>query len=225
VKGNLYIAALCVLLASCASTPGTGGSLEEAMSHDGLQKVTVKGIDLAYARPNARLSNYKRFMIDPVEVSFSRAWTPPNTGSMIQPSSADRERIRAGVASIVREEFVRELQAGGGYPVVGAAGPDVLRLKADIANLYVAAPDDAAVGRSRTYVVSAGEMTLVAELVDSESGEVQARLVDRSEARSSGPRVSLSSPMENREEARAIAAAWAKALRNAVDRAQGIEKK
>jgi Protein of unknown function (DUF3313) len=229
VKANPFIAAvcstLCALLASCASTSGTAATLEEAMSHDGLEKVSVKGIDLAYARPNAKLSHYKRFVIDPVDVAFSKSWTPPKTGSMMLPSSGDRERIRAGVASIVREEFVRELQAAGGYPVVDAAGPDVLRVKAGIANLHVAAPDNESVGRSRTYVVSAGEMTLVAELVDSESGEVQARLVDRSEARSSGPRVSLSSPMENREEARAIAAAWAKVLRNAVDRAHGMEKK
>ena len=226
---NLFVAAasstLCVLMASCASTSSTAATLEEALSHDGLEKVSVKGIDLAYARPNAKLSNYKRFMIDPVEVAFSKSYTPPSTGSMIQPSSADRERIRTGVASVVREEFVRELQAAGGYPVVAAPGPDVLRVKAGIANLHLAAPDTAAVGRSRTYVVSAGEMTLVAELIDSESGEVQARLVDRSEARSSGPRVSLSSPMENREEAREIAAAWAKVLRNAVDRAHGMEKK
>ena len=45
--------------------------------------------------------------------------------------------------------------------------------------------------RSRSYVESAGEMTLVAELFDSKSGDVIARVVDRREARSTG-RMSLS---------------------------------
>ena len=39
------------------------------------------------------------------------------------------------------EEFVRELQSKGGYQVVTAAGPEVLRVRPDIANLIVSAPD------------------------------------------------------------------------------------
>jgi hypothetical protein len=76
-------------------------------------------------------------------------------------------------------------------------------------------------GRSRTYVVSAGAMTLVAELADSKSGDVLARLVDRREARSTG-RVSLSDSVSNQGEARSIAASWALILRKALDKARGI---
>lgn len=214
------------LLALCVALPGAAAlaadaKVEEAMSHDGLQKISVKGIDLAYARPGAKLSTYKRVMIDPVQVSFSKSWNPKRTGSSLPLAEADREKIRSGVAKIVHEEFVRELQSGSGYQVVSSAGADVLRVKPDIANLYVTAPDTGSAGRSRSYVVSAGEMTLVAELFDSETGQVQARLVDRREARSAG-RMQLSSAMENADEARTIAAAWAKILRGAMDRAHGI---
>jgi len=220
IVARRLLPALCGALWSAAAI-GANAKLEEAMSHDGLQKISVKGIDLAYARPGAKLSTYKRVMIDPVQVAFSKSWAPKRTGSSLPLSDADRERIRSGVAKVVHEEFVRELQSNSGYQVVNAAGADVLRVKANIANLYISAPDSGGAGRSRTYVVSAGEMTLVAELFDAETGQVQARLVDRREARETG-RLQLTGAMENADEARAIAAAWARTLRIAMDRAHGI---
>ena len=35
-------------------------NLDEAMSYDGLQKINIKGIDMAYALPGATLSGYRR---------------------------------------------------------------------------------------------------------------------------------------------------------------------
>jgi len=214
----------CLLLALSmvlpgAAAPAADASLEEVMSYDGLQKISVKGIDIAYARPGARLSTYKRVMLDPVEVAFSKSWNPKPTGSMLPLAAADRERIRSGVAKIVQEEFVRELQSNSGYQVVTAADADVLRVKVNVVNLYVNAPDTRTA--SRSYVVFAGEMTLFAELFDSETGQVEARLVDRREARSTG-RLQLTSAMENADEARTIAATWARILRKALDRAHGV---
>jgi len=64
-------------------------------------------------------------------------------------------------------------------------------------------------------------MTLLAELSDSASGEVQARVVDRREA-PNNTRMTLSGSVENAAEAREIAAGWARTLRAALDRAHGI---
>ena len=206
---------------SSAAALGADARVEEALAQGGLQKTTVKGIDLAYVRPGAKLASYDKVIVEPVQVSFSAAWKPKRIGSSLPLPEDERERIRAGVARIVHEEFVRELGAKSSYRVVTSAGPDVLRVKPDIVNLYVTAPDTGSAGRSRTYSASAGQMTLVAELSDAASGEVQARLVDRREAQRSGA-MRLSSTVENSEEARTIAAAWARALRAAMDRAHGI---
>lgn len=215
------LAALLVLTPAFAAS---SSELDEAMSVDGLQKVKVKGLDLAYARPGASLAGYSKFKLDPVEVAFHKDWDPKKTGSNSKLSTQERENIRSGVAKIVDEEFVKELQAKGGYPVVKEAGPDVLRIRANVVNLYVNAPDTMTAGRSRTYTVSAGEMTLFAELYDSETGEVLARIVDRSEARNSGM-MSLSNSVVNASEARSVAANWARILRNGLDKAHGIGKK
>jgi hypothetical protein len=50
------------------------------MKRDGLQRVDVKGIDLAYARPGASLAAYKRVRIDPVDVEFDASWDPVAPG-------------------------------------------------------------------------------------------------------------------------------------------------
>ena len=124
---------------------------------------------------------------------------------------------------IVQEEFVKELQERSSYKVVNEAGADVLRVKVNIVDLYVNAPDTEGVARSSTYTMSAGQMTLIAELFDSESGEILARVVDRREARNDDT-LRLSSSVVKRGEAQDIAASWARILRTALDKAHGIGK-
>jgi hypothetical protein len=220
----LLSSALLATVAVAASKAESKAQLEEMMSLDGLSQVKVKGIDLAYKRPGASLAAYDKVMLDPVEVAFSKNWNPDRTGSHTKLSTQERENIRSGVAKIVQEELVKELQRKGGiYQIATAAGPDVLRVKANVINLYVNAPDTMTAGRSRTYTVSAGEMTLFAELYDSESGEVIARVVDRQEARSSGTMM-LTNSVVNASEARAVASSWGRILRTALDKAHDIGK-
>jgi Protein of unknown function (DUF3313) len=214
-------AALCAQAALAASP---SAAVHEVMSHDGLQVVKVKGIELAYARPGASLAAYNRVMLEPVEVAFSKDWNPNRTGSSFKLSAEERDEIRKGVAQLVYDEFKRALQDKSSYQVVDAVGPDVLRVKVNIINLYVNAPDTLTAGRTRTYTASAGEMTLVAEMFDSESGQVLARAVDRRDARRAG-NLSFANSVTNSSEARIIASSWARILRDAMDKAHGIGKR
>ena len=223
---NMFRNIRIALLASIfALTPAFAqkNQLDEAMGLDGLEKIKVKDIDLVYARPGATLATYKKVMLDPVDVSFHKDWNPERTGSRLKLSPEERENIRSGVAKIVHEEFTKTLSAKNAYPIVTAAGPDVLRAKVKIVNLYVNAPDTG-VGRSRTYTVSAGEMTMFLELYDSETGAVLARVVDRREARNTG-QMNLSSSVFNTAEAAALANEWARILKKSFDTAHGIGKK
>jgi hypothetical protein len=216
--------ALVAVLPSVTRAVEPRAQLEEAMSHDGLQKIKVKGIDLAYSRPGATLAGYNKLIIDPVEVAFRKDWDPNRTGSRMKVDAKDRENIRSGVAQVVQEEFAKEIGKGGTYQIATEAGPDVLRLRASIADLYVNAPDTMSPGRTRTYTVSAGEMTLVAELVDSESGQVISRVIDRRESQGTGM-MTLTNSVVNRQEASIIASSWARILRKRLDAAHGIGRK
>ena len=221
---TLVIATLTALLGTAPAIAANEqrAAVEEALSHDGLQKIKIKGIDLAYVRPGASLAGYNQIIIDPVEVSFRKDWDPKRAGSRAKLSAQERENIRSGVARIVQEEFTKTLERGSPYKVVKEPGADVLRLQIGIADLYVNAPDTMSPGRSRTYTLSAGEMTLAGELIDSESGQVISRVIDRREARNTGT-MQLTNSVVNAQEARAIAASWARILRSRLDAAHAAK--
>ncbi len=221
VRALPLLASMLVLPAAFAASTT---DLERVLTHDGLQKASVKGVDQVYVRPGASLAGYSRVKLDPVEVAFRKDWDPKRAGSNIKLSAEERDSIRQGVAKIVYDEFVSELQSKSTYMVVNEAGADVLRVRASIVNLYVTAPDALSSGPTKTYTISPLEMTLFVELFDSETGEVIARVVDRREARGTGM-ATLTSKSVNAAEARAIASAWARILRNGLDKAHGIGKK
>ena len=180
------------------------------MTEDGLKKVDARGVDAAYVRPGASLGAYKRILLDPVEVAFSKDWKPEKTGSYLPLSNEDREKIRRDLAELFTTTFTEVLQKGG-YPVVSESGPDVLRVTAGLTDVYINAPDTMAPGRSYTYVMSAGHMTLVAELRDSETGQIMARVYDQREARND-QYLQLSTSVSNSAEARDTVRTWANIL-------------
>ena len=218
MKTRLLIAAMLV-----AGAAHSQSDFDKRMAYDGLEPVKVKGISAAYRRPGATLAGYKRVKIDPVEVRFSKNWNPTSTGSRLPLPAADREAIRTDLAKLVREQFVKTLAAKGTYPVVDESGPDVLRLRIYIVNLYVNAPDNPGPGVSRTFAASAGEMTLFLELFDAETGQILARAVDRQEARSANM-IGMANRVTNVGEADDITAQWARIMRDALDRARAAMK-
>ena len=197
--------------------------IDDIATAEGLTKVQVKGVDLAYRREGVSMAPYNKLMLEPVEVAFHKNWDPTRPGSHLKMSKADRDNIRNGVGKIVQEEFEKALKAGGTWQLVKEAGPDVLRLKPKVLNLYVNAPDTKQAG-ARTYTVSAGEMTLLLEMYDSETGAILARAVDRQESRDTGL-WQISSSVSNAADAQLIAAKWGKILRDRLDKSKAAATK
>lgn len=195
-------------------------TLDEVMSYDGLRKIDIKNVDVAYALPGATLAGYKTVMIQPIGVRFHKSFKPTVPGSRRGLSSGELQKIRDDVAECIHDAFVEELKKGG-YSIVSEPGPEVLRVQASIINLYVTAPDVPTAGRVRVYTVSAGEMTLLAELADSETGEIMVRMLDRYQAHSPG-NFRFSNTFYNAVEARNAASGWAKTLRGELDKAKAI---
>lgn len=220
----MFASLICAsLLVPALASAASKAEAEEAMSADGLEKTRVKGIDLVYARPGTSLAAYAKVRLSPVDVAFHKDFDPTKPGSRMKYAPDELESIRAGVGKIVQDEFTKELGKGS-YATSEAAGPDVLDVRPSIVNLYVNAPDTKEPGRSRTYTMNAGEMTLVMELADSTSGAVLARVHDRREARESG-RMTWTSSVTNQAEAANAARSWARILRARLDAARGIDGK
>lgn len=187
------------------------------VSEDGLVLTKSKGITLLYLQPGASLAGYTKVMLDPVEVAFHKSWDPRDYGTFGLKAS-DVEKIRSDLGAAARDTFLKVL-GDGGYPQASAADEGVLRVTAAIANLYINAPDKMEAGRSRTYVTSAGQMSLVIELRDAITGTVLARALDHKQATDTG-RLQWSSGVFNRAEADRILRGWADRLKRALDAAR-----
>ena len=215
---------IALLCAPFALGAAEAGDVPNAWSEGGLQKVTVKGLDVVYAMPGASLAGYNKVLLGPISVAFHRDWEKQTmAGTRMRIRAEDTQRIKDKLASLMHEEVVKQLGEGG-YKLVDSAGEDVLQVDMAIVNLKVNAPDVTTVGRTNTYAVSAGEMSLVAQLSDSSSGDVIARVFDRTLARESFHAQRITS-VDNAAEARAATSAWAKALRTALDLAKGVGAK
>lgn len=101
-----------------------------------------------------------------------------------------------------------------------ALAEGVLRIKADIRDLYINAPDVSRSGITRTYTLSVGELTLVGELRDAPTGDLIARIVDhRRDPKHQS--LELTTRVENTDVVRRAAERWAKALREQLDAEHG----
>jgi hypothetical protein len=194
-----------------------GANEPPARTHDGLQLVKSKKLDLLYVQPGATLSGYSKVWLEPVQIAFSKSWKPDPR----KVDSQDRERIRTELAAEFQRIFKQELAEKGGYAIANSAGADVLRVLPAIIDLYITAPDTLEAGRTKVYSVSPGEMTLIVELRDAESGAILARAADR-KGRSFGP-MQWTTKAVNVNEARRILRAWAVTLREGLDAARGKE--
>lgn len=208
-------------IANPPSDPTTKRAAANAWSDDGLQQKRVKGFDLVYVRPGAPLSGYRKVLINPVSVAFRRDWerrAAIPTGTRIP--SSDALRIKDDLARVVHDEVVRELGKSG-YTLVSAPGDDVLEINVRVAELYLNAPDIQTATPSRSYTMSFGEMTLIAELRDSTSGATVMRILDRTMGRDLGI-LRLTTRVENAAEVGLAASAWARVLRRELDLARDI---
>jgi hypothetical protein len=219
----LALGAVCTALAQAPANevPKSRRAAATVWSEEGLGKVAVKGLDVVYAKPGATLAGYTEVMLRPIPVAFRRDWEKQSApGSRTPIKASDSQRIKDGLSALVREEVVRQLNDGG-YKLVDAPGNDVLDVEMSIIDLDVAAPDIKSAGRVETFAVSAGEMTLVAALRDSVSGDIVMRIFDRAQAREYFRPQRITS-VDNISEARDAAKGWAKALRKELDLARTV---
>lgn len=202
-------AALCVI--GTTAPPAFSAPASPSASWDGLTKAPSKRMDAVYLLPGADFRAYTKVMLDPTEVAFRKNWVrdynAETMGLENRISSSDAQQM-LDKARTGFEEIFTKAYTDAGYQVVTTPGPDVLRLRTGVANLYVSAPDLKAAQRSRTYGRDAGSATVILEARDSETGALLGRAVDSRIAGDAGPYIRNS--MTNRSDFEEMFRSWAK---------------
>jgi len=190
-------------------------------SHDGLKLQKDTKLAAVYLKPGETLKAYDKVSMTDVYVAFKKNWqrnyNQDTMGLDGRVSDKDVDVIKDRLAKEFKVVFTKELQDKGGYEVVDYDAKDVLVLRPAIINLVVNAPDTNRMGMSRTFVASAGEMTLYMELYDSNTGDILARVIDAQAAGDHGI-AHAGNKASNKAEFDRVLRKWADILRVNLDR-------
>lgn len=222
-KNALTIAALTLLIAIPFCHLQAKSDDLPQVTVEGLQRVEDSKLAIVYADPDADLSIYDSVMLLETYVAFKKNWERNQRSSSsslsmrVKPS--DMEKMKNTMAEEFHDVFSKVL-TDGGYQMTNQAGESVLMVRPAIIDLNPRAPDIASSNASRTYVTSAGEMSMYIELYDSQSGDIIAKALDRRVDRMHSGYYTWANPASNAAASRRILKGWAEILRDALDEAR-----
>jgi hypothetical protein len=204
----------CIFLSlTMASSAWAKDKLPE-VSKDGLHLMKHTKVRVAYAKPGLDLEKYTKVKIVDCFVQFKKNWERDynfnEVGLEGRVTDRDMDEIKKRLAADFNKAFTKVLTKAG-HAVVDETGDDVLLLRPAIINLDVTAPDLMTAGIQRSYVASAGQMTLYMELYDSATSTLLARVIDP-EAGDNGGFAMQANRVTNKAEASRIMDRWAKLL-------------
>ncbi len=191
---------------------------------DGLELRPAEGVDAVYVRPGVAFKAYDSVVLDvPIEVAFDKNWDPNHgvRGVSRQLNANDIQRIRDEMASEFQAVFTEELESGG-YALASEVGDRTLRVMAGLGDVYINAPERPGSGRTLSYTVEPGRMTLVMELRDGPTGQLLARVIDTTTGRSTSPFL-MTTTSSNKAAFRSAVRAWSQQLVEALDSLNGKE--
>jgi hypothetical protein len=213
----LTFAAMAV--AGCSSAPPTIQQGPDAeVSFDGLHVVDNSAFAAAWADPDIDFSVYNKIMPGGAFFEFravkrtSRTQASRSRTREFYIDEDARERLEEEVTAIFAEELARSTR----FTVVDEPGPDVLIIRGGLHDIVSFVPPDP-IGRGDIWLSAVGEITLLLEVVDSLSGEVIARAVERRAAQQGGGMAIRANSVTTWAELRRLARRWATTLRDGLD--------
>lgn len=136
---------------------------------ESFRRVPESKVDAVYIKSGVDFGIYRSLLADPMGIYYPDGMTPP--------TAEELARIR----SIFRTAFLGQI--GDNYPIVDTPGSDVLRVRASLIDLKLETKDSSPqelsqIGGRLGPLIDAGRLTLIMELIDSNSGEVLGRAAD-----------------------------------------------
>lgn len=183
--GGLSLLLLALAVSPVSSTSPISARLpaddEEHVSFDGLLRVEGSLLDEAYIRPDLDLSGYQRILLDPVTVAYKRR--PTRSAAMRASGSTGNFALTDAqmeeLETTFQEAFEDAMSKSDGWKIAAQSASDVLRVHAELIDLVVKVPTSPSPGRRSYFVTEIGEVTVVLEIFDSQTGQILARGVDR----------------------------------------------
>lgn len=223
-KFTAAVVLFAIAAAGCTtSTPTFKEGDDAEVTFDGLHLMKGTVMDVVWARPDVDLRGYSKIMFEGVGVEF-RPVTGPYSGragmSSARTSSQTVFQLDEATQQLFKDEiraaFLEEMGRSTVLTIVEERGPDVLLVRAGLLDVISRVPPET-VGRSRIFIDSVGEATLVLEIRDSESNAIFARAVDRRAAQRGAGTMMESNRVTNRAEVRRLGRSWASILRGALE--------
>jgi len=223
---NKNFIAVATLLAAaavgCTSTPTFQTGEDAEVTFDGLTRMEGTIMDAVWALPDIDLTAYSKVMFEGVGVEY-REVSGPYSGREGSTTARRRNqsefRLHPDTRALFEEEisgaFREEMARSEVFEIVEEAGPDVLLVRGGLLDVVSRVPPET-IGRSRIFIDSVGEATLILEIRSSVSNSIYARAVDRRAAQT-GATMTESNRVTNRAEVRRLGRRWGRMLRDGLD--------
>ncbi len=221
-KTIVAVTLLAAAAAGCTSTPTFQTGEDAEVTFDGLTRMEGTIMDAVWALTDIDLTAYSKIMFEGIGVEY-REVSGPYSGrggsTSARRSSQSEFRLHADTRALFEEEitgaFREEMARSEVFEIVEEAGPEVLLIRGGLLDVVSRVPPET-VGRSRIFIDSVGEATLILEIRSSVSNSIYARAVDRRAAQS-GVTMTESNRVTNRAEVRRLGRRWGRMLRDGLD--------
>ena len=231
INKPIAVIAACLLgFAGCSSTPTFQTGEDAEITHDGLTRMEGTVMDVVWAREDIDLTGFTTVMFEGVGFQY-RNDSGPYSGragtTTARRTSQSEFQLHEDTKAMFEEEitgaFLEEIMTSDIITVVDEPGPDVVLVRGGLLDIVSRVPPET-IGRSRIFISSIGEATLVLEIVDPVSNTVLARAVDRR----AGDRMGgmESNTVTNRAEVRRLGRRWGSILRGGLEKmlTEGLSK-
>ncbi len=156
--------------------------VEKATGADELVKAKGR-FQETWVRPEADMSRYAKLYLWQPEFQFREggATSAGSTARMLRGDAgpyAVRAEDRERFGKLVSDTFVAELERSKMFEVVDKPGPGTLIVRAGFLDITSDVPPDPN-SFANVYLAAVGEATIVFELIDAETGVIQARAAER----------------------------------------------
>jgi hypothetical protein len=219
------LALIAAVAAGCSSTPTFQTGEDAEVTFDGLTRMEGTVMDVVWARTDIDLKGYSKVMFQGLGIEYREVSGPysgrggTTSSSAMVRSGQSEFQLDDATKALFEEEiagaFLEEMAKSEVYEIAEEPAPEVLLIRAGLLDVISRVPPET-MGRSRVWLDSVGEATLVLEIRSSVSNTIYARGVDRRAA--SSPTMTESNRATNRAEVRRLARRWATLLRSSLDK-------